>query len=166
MNEVEVIPPAELKNLVEMDTRDIADAPVVFQMLFEGRDHAEIAKELKMERTGCTRKIHRLLNTREFQNALMAEWVKRYQAMNVEDARLAFKQLTRLVSQGITRRFEGNETVKLTERRELVTVHIRDYERQIEEELERALPTNSPQKPVDTTPATRQTSRIPSSELP
>lgn len=154
MNEVEVIPKAEAKSLLDLDMRDIGDAPIVFQMLFEGKDHSEIAKALNMERTGCTRKINRMLNTREFQNALMAEWVKRYNAMNVEDARLAFKQLTRLVSQGITRHFEGSETVKLTERRELVTVNIRDYEREIAKELDRALPADRPKQPVDSSSAT------------
>lgn len=148
------------KELSELDTRDIVDAPHVLTMLFEGKQHWEIADALGMARATVTRKIHRLLDTKEFQNALMAEWVKRYGEMRGLDARTAFKNLTRLVSQGITRHIESKEDVRLTERRELVTVSIRNYEAEIEEELNRTLRPDSPRKQVDTAQAAPEASPV------
>jgi hypothetical protein len=146
------------KELAELDTRDITDAPRVLAMLFEGKQHWEIADALGMDRSCVTRKIHRLLDTREFQNALMGEWIKRYGEMKVKDAKEAFKHLTRLVSQGITRHLETTEDVRVTERRELVTLSIRNYEAETEAELNRVLQANRAREPVDSAPAASETS--------
>lgn len=140
-------------NLEQLDMRDIEDAPTVFAMLFNGKTHEEIAEALGVERSTCTHKIHRLVATREFQNALRNEWVQRYTEMVKEDPRLAFKQLSRLVATALTRHIEAESTINMTKREESVTVHIGDYERQLEEELVRALRANRAEKPVDTAQA-------------
>jgi hypothetical protein len=142
-----------VKELSELDTRDIKDAPRVLAMLFEGKKHEEIATALGMERANVTLKIHRLMDTREFQNALTEEWIKRYNAMKVENPKEAFKSLTRLVAQTITRHFEASTEVSLTERRELVTVSVRNYEDEIRREVERALQCYGATKQVDSAQA-------------
>jgi len=151
----------ELKDLKELESRDIADAPKILAMLFEGKEHSEIAEELGLNRVSVTLKIHRLMDTREFQNALTAEWLKRYRAMKVDNPREAFKQLTRLVSQTITRHSENTQDIKLTERRELVIVSVRDYQDAINGEIERTLQSINPRKQVDTTQAASETSSLP-----
>jgi hypothetical protein len=148
----------ETKDLKELDSRDVADAPRVMAMLFEGKEHTEIADALGMEQASITRKIHRLMDTREFQNALTTEWIRRYGEMQISNPKEAFKHLTRLVAQTITRHFESNQEVTLTERRELVTIAIRNYEAETEAELDRILQANRLREPVDSTPSTPETS--------
>jgi IS30 family transposase len=150
------------KDLKELDSCDVADAPQVIAMLFEGKSHDEIADVLGMARASVTRKIHRLMDTREFQNALTEEWIKRYNTMRVDNPREAFKSLTRLVAQTITRHFESSSEVSLTERRELVTVSVRNYEDEIRREVERALQCHGLAKQVDSAQAPPKTGPVPS----
>jgi len=157
-SELEIVKRSLPRNLTELNSRDIADAPRILQMLFEGKEHAEIASELGLNRTTVTLKIHRLMDTREFQNALSAEWVKRYRQMQIDNPREAFRQLTRLVAQTITRHIESTEDIRITERCELVTMSIRNYEAATEAELDRILQANRLREPVDSPPATSETS--------
>lgn len=158
VSEIELVKRVQPRNLIDLNSRDIADAPKILQMLFEGKEHAEIAQELGLHRCSVTEKIHRLMDTKEFQNALSAEWVKRYRQMQVDNPREAFKQLTRLVAQTITRHIESTEDIRITERCELVTASIRDYEAATEAELNRVLQANRPREPVDTAQAPSETS--------
>ena len=141
----------ELKDLKTLESRDIADAPRILAMLFEGKEHAEIAEALGLNRVTVTLKIHRLMDTREFQNALTEEWIKRYNLLKIDNPVHAFKMLTRLVSQTITRHSENTQDIKLTERRELVIVSAREYEDLISAEVNRALQAVGPRKQLDTT---------------
>ena len=153
----------ELKTLKELDFRDARDAAKVLTMLFEGKDHAEIGEALGIARVNATLKIHRLMDTREFQNALTDEWVKQYRQMKIDNPKEAFKQLTRLVTQTITRHFENTQDITLTERRELVIVSAREYETAINAEVERALQTVNPRKQMDTAQTPSEASSIPPS---
>ena len=150
----------ELKDLKDLNVRDVRDAPAVLALLFEGKKHEEIADALGLDRSNVTLKIHRLMDTKEFQNALTEEWVKRYREMKIEDPKQAFKQLTKLVSQTITRHLESTHDFTLTERRELVTISVRNYEDAIRAEVERALQTVGAGKQVDSTQATSKTSNV------
>jgi predicted transcriptional regulator len=156
--ELEIVKRSLPRNLTELNSRDVRDAPVILQMLFEGKEHTEIAEKLGLNRTTVTLKIHRLMDTKEFQNALSAEWVKRYRQIQIDDPREAFKQLTRLVAQTITRHIESTEDIRITERCELVTMSIRNYEAATEAELDRVLQANRLREPVDSSQAASETS--------
>lgn len=158
LSEIEAVKHLKPRALRDLNSRDIADAPKILQMLFEGKEHAEIAEELDLNRTTVTLKIHRLMDTQEFQNALSAEWVKRYRQMQIDNPREAFKQLTRLVAQTITRHIESTEDIRITERCELVTMSIRNYEAATEAELDRVLQANRAREPVDSSQTASETS--------
>ena len=122
----------ELRDLTDLDTRDIADAPKVLTMLFEGKTHMEIADALGLARQSITVKISRLMDTREFQNALADEWIKRYCKMKVDNPVHAFKMLTRLVAMTITRQYKTTQNVNINERAIVVMASAKEYEESIQ----------------------------------
>jgi len=138
----------ELKNLEDLDRRDIIDAPKVLTMLFEGKTHMEIADALGLSRQTITEKISRLMDTREFQNALTEEWIKNYCKLRTDNPVHAFKMLTRLVAMTMTRHYETTQDININERAIVVTATAKEYEDSIQAEIQRVLQKINPETPA------------------
>ena len=106
-----------MKDLSDLDVRDQADSPRILTMLFEGKSQKEIAEALDLWQPAVSLKISRLMETGEFQAALVAEWVTRYSQMKVEDAAIAFKQLTKLAGLCITKRSMSTQEIDVRDSR-------------------------------------------------
>jgi len=104
---------------VTFTSKDKVDIEKIKQMLIEHKTQLDMSRELGLRRETVNRKIHRWVQTDDFENWLKTAWLQQYQ--NV-DSTEAFRALTSLVGKMLTRKIEAK--AELTETKRILHLHM------------------------------------------
>jgi hypothetical protein len=135
--------------------------PKIKAGLLDGKTSQEIADQLHVRRETIERDKQAFRSSGIFEDWIREEWMRLHQIIVEEEPSEAYRQVSRLVGQMLTRKIERKDEIRISEERKL-TINIRELLAEYEPALERArhrnLQTNNPTEQMDPAQANPETS--------
>jgi hypothetical protein len=121
--------------------------PTIKQGLLEGLNYTTIGKKCGVTERTIDRDVHAWLESGQFETWIKQEWLRLHNIVLRKHPVEAYKQITRLLGQTLTRRMEVKEEIKVEEKHVSI---VADYTKAIEAAVNRDVEALRARKQVDT----------------